>query len=91
MLGRFMELSILNIFIESDNMGRFEENCNLLAHTVEANTLNDNLLRKFKNIKKSKSIGYRIMDRVIQIYNPAVLAQRESSWFIQKIKNVFDQ
>lgn len=72
-------------------MGRFEQYCNSLAHTLEVNTLNENLVRKFKNIKKSKSIGYKIMDRIIQVHNPAVHALRESSWFIQKIKNVFDQ
>jgi predicted transcriptional regulator len=71
--------------------GRFEKNCNSLAHTVEVNIANEKLIRKFKNIKKSKSIGYHIMDRVIQVYNPAVNVLKESSWFIHKIKNVFGQ
>jgi predicted transcriptional regulator len=72
-------------------MGRFEQNCNSLAHTVEVNTSNEKLLRKFQNIKKSKTIGYKIMDRVMQVSNPAVYALKESSWFVHKIKNLFDQ
>lgn len=72
-------------------MGRFDQNCGSLAHTVEVNTLNEKLIRKFKNIKKSKSLGYSIMQRVVETNNPAVFAFKTSSWFVQKIKNVFDQ
>jgi hypothetical protein len=72
-------------------MGRFDQNCNSLAHTVEVNTLNEKLVRKFKDIKKNKSLGYSIMQRVIETNNPAVFAFKTSSWFVQKIKNVFDQ
>lgn len=72
-------------------MGRFNQNCNSLAHTVEVNTLNEKLIRKFKNIKKSKSLGYSIMQRVVETNNPAVFAFKTGSWFVQKIKNVFDQ
>jgi hypothetical protein len=31
------------------------------------------------------------MQRVIETNNPAVFAFKTSSWFVQKIKNVFDQ
>lgn len=72
-------------------MGRFEQHCNSLAHTVEVNTLNEKLIRKFQDIKKSKSIGYNIMQRVVETNNPAIFAYKTSSWFVQKIKNVFDQ
>ena len=72
-------------------MGRFNQNCNSLAHTVEVNTLNEKLIRKFKNIKKSKSLGYSIMQRVVETNNTAVFAFKTGSWFVQIIKNVFDQ
>lgn len=89
---KFTVLNILNIFTESDNMGRFEQSCEKLATTFEVNTLNDKLVMKFIDIKKSKSLSYNIMDRVMQVTNPAMFVLKPAgTWAVNKIRTVFNQ
>jgi len=72
-------------------MGKFSDNCEKLTHSFEVNTANGHLPRKLKTLKKGKALGIKIVDRALQFYNPASMALRTGSWFVQKIQNVFDQ